>query len=68
MYRHEKICSNLKELLSENFSVNLITRPRRLEKTLAMSMLAEFFGVRIDSRALLEEAALSKTIFGAFFI
>ncbi|MCC8103096.1 MAG: ATP-binding protein [Clostridiales bacterium] len=38
------------ELLSIQFSVNLITRPRRFGKTLAMSMLASFFDIRKDSR------------------
>lgn len=33
----------IRELLSETFDVNLITRPRRFGKTLTMSMLAEFF-------------------------
>lgn len=38
----------IRELLNETFSVNLITRPRRFGKTLTMSMLAEFFDVRIS--------------------
>ena len=32
----------IKELLTETFDVNLITRPRRFGKTLTISMLAEF--------------------------
>lgn len=44
----------IKELLSETFDVNLITRPRRFGKTLTMSMLAEFFDIRKDSRLLFE--------------
>lgn len=32
----------IRELLNDKFKVNLITRPRRFGKTLAMSMLAEF--------------------------
>ena len=44
----------IEELLSETFSVSLITRPRRFGKTLAMSMLAEFFDIRKDSRPLFE--------------
>lgn len=39
----------IRELLSETFSVSLITRPRRFGKTLAMSMLAEFFDIRKNS-------------------
>ena len=42
----------IKELLSETFDVNLITRPRRFGKTLMMSMLAEFFDCRKDSKKL----------------
>ncbi len=44
----------IKELLSETFDVNLITRPRRFGKTLMMSMLAEFFDCRKDSKKLFE--------------
>ena len=42
----------IKELVSENYDVNLITRPRRFGKTLMMSMLAEFFDIRKDSKAI----------------
>lgn len=48
------------ELLSETFSVNLITRPRRFGKTLAMSMLAEFFDIRLDSTELFKGLAVSE--------
>lgn len=48
------------ELLSESFEVNLITRPRRFGKTLTMSMLAEFFDIRKDSRELFEGLAISR--------
>ena len=44
----------IRELLSETFDVNLITRPRRFGKTLTMSMLAEFFDIRKDSRKIFE--------------
>ena len=44
----------IEELLSERFKVNLITRPRRFGKTLTMSMLADFFDIRKDSRKLFE--------------
>lgn len=49
----------IKELLSETFDVNLITRPRRFGKTLAMSMLAEFFDIRKDSRKMFEGLAVA---------
>ena len=41
----------IRELLSETFSVNLITRPRRFGKTLCMSMVEEFFSIRYAGRA-----------------
>ena len=40
--------------------VTLITRPRRFGKTLGMSMLANFFDIRKDSRELFEGLAISK--------
>ena len=53
------------ELLSrERFEVSLITRPRRFGKTLAVSMLADFFDIRKDSRSIFEglEVAQNKKI------
>ena len=50
----------IKELLSETFDVNLITRPRRFGKTLMMSMLAEFFDCRKDSKKLFEGLEIIK--------
>lgn len=47
------------ELLQDNCKVNLITRPRRFGKTLAMSMLKYFFDIRRDSRQLFEGLAVS---------
>lgn len=44
----------IEELINTRFEVNLITRPRRFGKTLAMSMLADFFDIRKDSRKLFE--------------
>lgn len=41
-----------KILKSEATKVTLITRPRRFGKTLAMSMLANFFDIRKDSKSL----------------
>lgn len=54
--------SNLiKELLRTNgIQVTLITRPRRFGKTLAMSMLSEFFDIRKDSRELFDGLAVSE--------
>lgn len=50
----------IRELLSEEFTVNLITRPRRFGKTLTMSMLAEFFDIRKDSRQMFEGLEIEK--------
>lgn len=45
----------IKNLLQNNLSKGtLITRPRRFGKTLAMCMLADFFDIRKDSRALFD--------------
>ena len=50
----------IKELLTDvGTKVTLITMPRRLGKTLNMSMLAEFFDVSRDSRPLFEELFIS---------
>ncbi len=48
----------IKELLTETFDVNLITRPRRFGKTLTISMLAEFFDIRKDTRAIFSGLAI----------
>lgn len=50
----------IKELLDWTFDVNLITRPRRFGKTLTMSMLAEFFDIRKDSRKHFEGLEIAK--------
>ena len=44
----------IRELLSEAFSVNLITRPRRFGKTLTMSTLTPFFDIRKDGKKLFD--------------
>lgn len=41
----------IKELVSQKFEVNLITRPRRFGKSLLMSMLEDFFDISRDSTA-----------------
>ena len=40
--------------------VTLITRPRRFGKTLGMSMLANFFDIQSDGRALFEGLKISE--------
>ena len=40
--------------------VTLITRPRRFGKTLGMNMLADFFDISKDSKALFEGLEVSK--------
>lgn len=56
--------SFIEELLSQNFAVNLITRPRRFGKTLMMSMLNEFLDINKNSARLFEGLAVSKnTVF-----
>ncbi|MDO4336873.1 MAG: AAA family ATPase [Eubacteriales bacterium] len=50
----------IKELLDRTFDVNLITRPRRFGKTLIMSMLAEFFDIRKDSKSLFDGLEIAK--------
>ena len=42
------------ELLEEDAKVNLITRPRRFGKTLAMTMLEAFFDIRKSNRDIFE--------------
>lgn len=51
----------IRELLNDKFKVNLITRPRRFGKTLAMSMLAEFFDIR-------KVLSLDESVSGSLFI
>lgn len=50
----------IRELLSETFAVNLITRPRRFGKTLMISMLAEFFDIRKESGGLFEALEIAE--------
>ena len=52
--------SFIKELLSSEFMVNLITRPRRFGKSLTMSMLEDFFEISKDSKAHFDGLAISK--------
>ena len=51
----------IEELLeSTGTKVTLITRPRRFGKTLAMSMLENFFDIQKDSKRMFEELEISK--------
>ena len=47
-------------LEKETAEVTLITRPRRFGKTMGMSMLANFFDIRKDSKAMFEGLEISK--------
>ena len=42
--------------------VTRITRPRRFGKTLGMNMLADFFDIRMDSKALFDGLEVSKDL------
>ena len=51
----------IKSLLkTDGTQVTLLTCPRRFGKTLNMHMMAEFFVIQKDSRALLEGLAISE--------
>lgn len=52
----------IEDLLMDQFTVNLITRPRRFGKTLAMSMLKNFFDIRKDSNALFEGLEIAENV------
>ena len=47
-------------LEKETAEVTLITRPRRFGKTMGMSMLANFFDIRKDSKAMFEGLEIAK--------
>ncbi len=47
-------------LEKETAEVTLITRPRRFGKTMGMSMLANFFDIRKDSKSMFEGLEISK--------
>ena len=50
----------ISELLEDIAEVTLITRPRRFGKTMGMSMLANFFDIRKDSKDLFQGLEISK--------
>ena len=53
-----KMISDLLE--EETAEVTLITRPRRFGKTMAMSMLSQFFDIRKDSKAMFQGLRISE--------
>lgn len=53
-YFIDKSCLIQELLETEGVQVTLITRPRRFGKTMAMSMMSEFFDIRKDSEALFQ--------------
>ena len=53
-----KLISDLLE--EETAEVTLITRPRRFGKTMAMSMLSQFFDIRKDSKAMFQGLRISE--------
>lgn len=50
----------IKQLLDASYKVNLITRPRQFGKTLAMSMLADFFDIRKNSENIFKGLFISE--------
>ena len=49
----------ISDLLEDIAEVTLITRPRRFGRTMGMSMLANFFDIRIDSKNLFQGLEIS---------
>ena len=50
----------IEDLLKRTAEVTLITRPRRFGKTLGMSMLANFFDIRKNSKEIFEGLEIFK--------
>ena len=48
----------IEDLLKRTAEVTLITRPRRFGKTLGMSMLANFFDIRKNSKEIFEGSVI----------
>lgn len=59
-YFIDKSCLIQELLETEGVQVTLITRPRRFGKTMAMSMISEFFDIRGDSGALFQGLAIAR--------
>ncbi|MCD7894918.1 MAG: ATP-binding protein [Erysipelotrichaceae bacterium] len=51
----------IKDFLNYRSKVTLITRPRRFGKTLNMSMMAEFFDIKKDSKDVFKDTNIMKT-------
>jgi hypothetical protein len=51
----------VRNFIESDYKVALITRPRRFGKTLAMTMLREFFDITKDSRAIFDGLAIMGT-------
>lgn len=51
----------IKQLLDTSYKVNLITRPRRFGKTLAVTMLADFFDIRKNNKEIFDGLLISQT-------
>ncbi|MCD7950815.1 MAG: AAA family ATPase, partial [Erysipelotrichaceae bacterium] len=51
----------IKDFLDNRKKVTLITRPRRFGKTLNMSMMAEFFDIKKDSKDIFKDTNIMKT-------
>lgn len=52
--------SLIEDLINTSYEVTLFTRPRRFGKTLAMSMLENFFNIEKNSKELFSELKISK--------
>lgn len=52
----------IRELLSQQFKANLITRPRRFGKSLTMGMLEDFFDISRNSKAHFDGLEISREI------
>ncbi|MCD7949328.1 MAG: ATP-binding protein [Erysipelotrichaceae bacterium] len=56
----------IKDFLNYRSKVTLITRPRRFGKTLNMSMMAEFFDIKKDSKDLFKDTNIMKTEYASY--
>lgn len=54
----------IEEFLQRGAEVTLVTRPRRFGKSLNMSMMAEFFDIKKESRDIFEGTAVMGTVYG----
>ncbi|MCD7892305.1 MAG: ATP-binding protein [Erysipelotrichaceae bacterium] len=56
----------IKDFLNYRSKVTLITRPRRFGKTLNMSMMAEFFDIKKDSKDIFKNTNIMKTEYASY--